>query len=151
MATMGNFAVDRIAELLAKDAATFNGATNGPNGVCLLTVPFSPTAGLVVDPADIMNSNGLVPINLPQADGTWGLDPNTLQPRLQPALPTTGVSWTLTSLPSVPTTIYGWVLIDSDSRMLLARRFDVPIVLSAIGQIINESGNVYADLNVTSS
>lgn len=126
-----------LGTLLASDSSTLAPATL-PNKMGLAKNNFSLTENLVI--GDIVAADFDGSTLIPGAAGAQqtGLDPATNDQVLTIKDPAGGYRWITTGSTQLPQTIYGYYLVDTTgANLLMAGRFNTPITLTDVGQVIN--------------
>jgi len=127
---------DSVSSRVAQDTAFLAAAT--AFHVKLAKSPFTP--GGLLDPATITEADfdTYVPLDGSAAAQTFGFDPLTSQQVIQLSEPAGGWYWQTNGTANMPQTIYGvYITNHADTAILASQLLDTPIVLNAIGQIIN--------------
>lgn len=125
-----------LGSLLSADASTLAPATNA-NKIALIIAPFSPTEDLVIGDLTLATAGGLAAVAGATGAQTVGIDPVTLEQRIQIKPPAGGYKWISSGGGPYPIAVYGYALIDNAAATLLGvQTFNPPINVSDDGQLI---------------
>jgi hypothetical protein len=128
---------EKAAQLLAADATTLAPATDA-NKMVLCKANFPETEQVVVGDITPADFDGSTPLLAGTGTQSEGLDPITNAARITIKSPVGGWRWETTGITNLPQTIYGVALMSNDLSVVLAvERFDTPIVLTAVNQVID--------------
>lgn len=124
---------DAMVALLAADTATLANAT--PNKVALVASSFTPSRALALGAITLATFTGSTPLSAGSGTQQVFTDPVTGLKLIQVKEPAGGWNWICSATPTLPETIYGWVLLVNDlSAILGSGLLDTPIPVAASGQ-----------------
>ena len=142
----GNVILDAIASALAGDTTTLAPAANPPK-LGLIKTAFVPGPALVVGDYTLADFVTSTPIACIVGAQNSGVDPITLERIVEMKIPLGGWRWVVTATTNLPQTIYGAVLYNNGGTIVYGSvLFDAPILLDAVGQIVEINAVKFAFL-----
>ena len=127
---------DECMKLLAADTATL--ASVVANKLHLNMNNATPSEQSVLADFTEASFTGHTAISVTAGTQPEGLNPGTNDSRIDLSPPVGGFRWQCTALTLLPQTIYGFYLTDNAGVVLLAaEKLATPIVLTAVGQVID--------------
>jgi hypothetical protein len=128
---------DEAAKKLATDTATLAPAANA-NHMSLLKAPIAPSESVGLGDLTFADFDGSTPLDVTLGAQAEALDPATNDSVITLSPPVGGWRWVTTGITNLPQTIYGVALMDkTDATVLATEAFPVPIVLTAIDQVVD--------------
>jgi len=122
-----------MINLLAADEETL--ANEDALKVFLVISSFVPSLDLVLDDLDLATFTGSAAKLATVGEQQVFVDPTTNQEQIQILEPAGGWSWICTADPTLPETVYGWVLTDNAGTGLLGSGLlATPVTIASSGQ-----------------
>ena len=127
---------NELFALLAADTTTLAAAV--ANKMHLAMVDFVPGEGMIVADFTEADFDGATAIAVTVGAQGEGYDPATNDSVIDLKEPIGGFRWAVTGTHNLPQTIFGFYLTDTAGTVVYAaERFDTPVTLTMVGQVID--------------
>ncbi len=131
-----NVVANLIGPLLAGDDSSL-GPASSPCKVALVENDFNPTINTMIGDLTVCAVAGLTPIAVATGDQYESRDPLTGEIVVEMKPPAGGFYFEATSGTGLPKTIYGIAVINNGgSTLFMSERFETPVVINAVNQVV---------------